>query len=173
QTWRIPISRGARNRHRALHRRDQRRPQTLPVDRTPKPHPRGCQTWEANVRVDPLGCSCVTLIQIPCPSHDQYRLRTHIKKRPLTRAAPRSRYARAAALARSLFLRRGGGRHALPPQIFFLSSAADPGAGGAERLVSAKTRPACRAFPGPAPATLEANRMLSIGTTLVSRSMPG
>src|SRR5215510_265899 len=54
QTWRIPISRGARNRHRALHRRDQRRPQTLPVDRTPKPHPRGCQTWEANVRVDPL-----------------------------------------------------------------------------------------------------------------------
>jgi hypothetical protein len=24
------------------------------VDRTPKPHPRGCQTWEANVRVDPL-----------------------------------------------------------------------------------------------------------------------
>src|SRR5262249_61936994 len=51
------ISRGARNRHRALHRRDQRRPPTLPVDRTPKPHPRGCQTWEANVRVDPLETS--------------------------------------------------------------------------------------------------------------------
>src|SRR6516225_972348 len=66
QTWRIPISRGARNRHRALHRRDQRRPQTLPVDRTPKPHPRGCQTWEANVRVDPLvAVAILAMVLIP------------------------------------------------------------------------------------------------------------
>src|SRR5262249_33062677 len=36
------------------HRRDQRRSQTLRVDRTSKPHPRRCQTWEANVRVIPL-----------------------------------------------------------------------------------------------------------------------
>src|SRR6516225_3743473 len=61
QTWRISLSRGARNRHRALHRRDQRRTQTLPVDRTPKPHPRGCQTWEANVRVDPLAAHSWTV----------------------------------------------------------------------------------------------------------------
>src|SRR2546430_10223929 len=39
---------------------------------------------------------------------------------------PRSRYARAGALARSLFLRRGEAPHAVAPEIFFLSSAEKP-----------------------------------------------
>src|SRR6266566_3393433 len=39
---------------RRLLRQDQFRPQTLRVDRTPKPHPRRCQKREGKVRVDPL-----------------------------------------------------------------------------------------------------------------------
>src|SRR6266536_3447331 len=38
----------------SIRRRDQCRPQTLRVDRTPKPHPRRCQKREGKVRVDPL-----------------------------------------------------------------------------------------------------------------------
>src|SRR6266542_4335497 len=52
QTRRVSIRR--RGRHQPLRRRDQCRPQTLRVDRTPKPHPRRCQKREGKVRVDPL-----------------------------------------------------------------------------------------------------------------------
>ena len=54
QTWRVPIRRGTPSCNRALHRRDQRRSQTLRLDGTRKPHPRCCQTRERKVRVDPL-----------------------------------------------------------------------------------------------------------------------
>ena len=41
--------------HQSFRRRDKRRSQTLRMDRRPKTGPRRCQTWEANVRVGPLG----------------------------------------------------------------------------------------------------------------------
>src|SRR6266478_8012280 len=61
QTWRVPIRRGTPSCNRALHRRDQRRSQTLRLDGTRKPHPRCCQTRERKVRVDPLAGAGIDL----------------------------------------------------------------------------------------------------------------
>jgi transposase len=57
QAWCVPIRRRIGGRHQPLRRRNKRRPQTLRMDRTPKPHHRGCQTREGKVRVNPLAAS--------------------------------------------------------------------------------------------------------------------
>jgi hypothetical protein len=50
----VQIARRTRDSHRALHRGDKCRSQTVRVDRTPKPNPRRCQKRGASVGVDPL-----------------------------------------------------------------------------------------------------------------------
>ena len=54
QARRLPIRRRPATRHQPLRGRDQRRSQTLRLDRRPQTRPRRRQAWEASVGVNPL-----------------------------------------------------------------------------------------------------------------------